>query len=426
MRDRKPIPKNQSEIVQSTINPYLSQGKPINDNVFSHSANRALQTTRKTDKIKDISVGLEDIDYAIKYYFETVIQPTITQDGNRVNIPVVYGSPERWKSVQQDGYYRDTNGKLVLPLIMYKRDNVEKNRTVGNKIDGNLASLFQVFETRYNQRNQYDKFSVLTNRIPSKQYYVSVVPDYVIVTYSVSIFTNYVEQNNKILESIEYSADSYWGDKNRWQFRTMIDSFATTNILSTGEDKIATTTLTLKTYGYLIPDVVNKTLSDSSLHYSPAQVIFGLETIDGDTVSSNTNIDKVTLNASSPLTTGQSLEATSFIGGGVNVTNNNVYSVNTNDLVYLSTNITKVADTVTTSTATFLNTSFLEPSIDSPLPPTSVNNFIFFVNGVNISVDSISSFGSDGGGNLILIINTNSLGYTLVPTDEVTAVGKFT
>jgi hypothetical protein len=135
----------------------------------------------------------------------------------------MYASPERWKSVQQDGYYRDTNGKLVLPVIMYKRDSVEKNRSLGNKIDGNLASLFQVFETRYNQRNQYDNFSVLTNRIPSKQYYVSVVPDYVTLTYSVSIFTNYVEQNNKIIEAIEFAADSYWGDPNRWQFRTMID-----------------------------------------------------------------------------------------------------------------------------------------------------------------------------------------------------------
>jgi polyisoprenoid-binding protein YceI len=278
MSDRKPIPKNQSEIVQDTINPYLNQGKPISQNVFTHRDNRALNTSRKQDNIKDISIGLEDIDYAVKYYFETSILPTVVQDGNVIPVPIMYGSPERWQSVQADGYYRDTNGKAVFPLIMYKRTNINKNRNLGNKIDGNLAALFQTFETRYNQKNQYDKFSILNNRIPSKQYYVSVVPDYVTITYECVILTNYVEQNNKIIESIEYAADSYWGDKNRYQFRTMIDSFATTNIINTGEDRIATTNVTLTVNGYLIPNTINQHLSDTNLHYSPSQVIFTLET----------------------------------------------------------------------------------------------------------------------------------------------------
>jgi len=278
MRDRKPIPKNQAEIVQDTITPFLPEGKPFSQNVFTHRDNRGNNTSRKTDNIKDFSIGLEDIDYAIKYYFETGILPTVVQDGNVIPVPIMYGSPERWKSVQADGYYRDTNGKIVVPLIMYKRTNIEKNRYLGNKIDGNLAALFQTFETRYNQQNQYDKFSILNNRVPSKQYYVSVVPDYVTITYECIIFTNYVEQNNSIIESIEYAADSYWGDKSRYQFRTSIDSFATTNIINTGEDRVATTNVNLKVNGYLIPNTINQHISDTNLHYSPSQVVFTFET----------------------------------------------------------------------------------------------------------------------------------------------------
>jgi hypothetical protein len=274
----KPTPKNQSEIVQSTIETYLDQGKPVNNNVFNQT-DRAKQATRKTDKVKDISIGLEDIDYAIKYYFDHVIKPTVVSDGQSHPVYVEYASPERWKSVQADGYYRDVNGKVNVPIIIYKRTNVEKNRSLGNKIDGNAASLFQVFETRYNQRNQYDNFAVLTNRIPSKQYYVSVVPDYVTITYDVSIFTNYIEQNNKIIEAIEFAADSYWGDPNRWQFRTMIDSFATTNVINSGEDRAAVTTITLKVNGYLIPDSINKSLAETGIKYSPAQLIFGVEAV---------------------------------------------------------------------------------------------------------------------------------------------------
>jgi hypothetical protein len=446
MRDRKPIPKNQSQVIQEALPPaYLAiQGKPPADGVFTK--NRAYETSRKNDKIKDINVGLEDIDYAIKYYFDNVIKPTVVLDGQLHAVSTIYASPERWQSVQADGYYRDTNGKLTVPLIIYKRTNVEKNRTLGNKIDGNNVSLFQLFPSRYNAKNFYDSFSVLTNRKPSQQYYMSVVPDYVTVTYDVVVFTNYVAENNKIIEAIEFASDSYWGDKNRWHFRTMLDNLATTTTINTGEDRFAQTTITLRVNGYLIPDSINKKLANSSLGYTTSQVVFGLETVEnvnagysptsqitsaqsaGATsfIGSGTG-DIATFSAPSPLITGQSLMMSSFVGDGLNVTNEyqNYTGLTPEDLAYITVSITKVANTVTTSTATFNGASFLEPSVGSQLPPTSISNFSFYVNGLAVTNDSLVGFGSDGMGNLILTLNIANLGYSLISTDEVTAIGKF-
>ena len=415
-RINKPIPRNQSEITQSTIKPYLNQGKPISDSVFSRHQNRALQTTRKTDTVKDISIGLEDIDYAIQYYFDTVIKPQVVQDGNMIPVPVKYSSPERWKSVQADGYYRDTNGKLVLPIIIYKRDNIEKNRGLGNKIDGNLASLFQVFETRYNQRNQYDNFSILTNRIPSKQYYVSVVPDYVTVTYSVSIFTNYVEQNNKIVEAIEFAADSYWGDANRWQFRTMIDSFATTNVINSGEDRAAVTTITLKVNGYLIPNSINKTLAETGMHYSPAQVVFGMEVV-GDV--------NETFNATSQVAASQVAGSTSFIGGGTNITNNTLAQLGLAEADYLSYSAAVKATSETSTTATFANCTIKQPPAGSNITPPTLENFQFYANGIQIPSYVITSFEQVGLDLVLTVVTTgpSGLGYTLTGK-EIMATGK--
>jgi hypothetical protein len=412
MRDRKPIPKNQAEIVQDTITPYLNQGKPVSQNVFTHRDNRALNTTRKTDKIKDITIGLEDIDQALKYYFENIIKPTVIQDGNRMNVPIMYGSPERWKSIQADGYYRDTNGKLVLPLIMYKRSGIEKNRSLGNKIDGNLASLFQTFETRYNQRNQYDKFSVLTNRIPSKQYYVSVVPDYVTITYDCVLLTNYVEQNNKLIEAIEYASDSYWGDANRWQFRTSLDSFGVTNIINTGEDRVSSTTVSLKVNGYLIADSINQHLSDTNLHYSPAQIKFTFETDESSEI----------LTSGGKPAPATAMGGTSFADSyNVNITN--ISTGVTNDVsIYLATSKTKYASTVTTDTAIF-NASFL--AAPSPLSATDKNSFTYFVNGQLVDINSVTSFIDNNDGTCTLTVDTNQLQYTLVLTDQVIVIGKF-
>ena len=414
-RINKPTPLNQSEIVQSTIKPYLNQGKPISNNIFNQT-DRAKQTTRKTDKIKNISIGLKDIDYAIKYYFDTIIKPVVVQDGQTIPVPIKYSSPERWKSVQQDGYYRDTNGKLVLPVIIYKRDSVEKNRSLGNKVDGNASSLFQVFETRYNQRNQYDNFSILTNRIPSKQYYVSVVPDYVTLTYSVSIFTNYVEQNNKIIEAIEFAADSYWGDPNRWQFRTMIDSFATTNIINSGEDRAAVTTITLKVNGYLIADSINKTLAETGMHYSPAQVVFGMEVV-GDA--------NETFNAASQIAASQAVGSTSFVGGGTNVINSVLSQLAQDEADYLSYSAVYKAASTTDTTATFTNVTIKQPPAGSNINPPSIENFQFYANGIQIPTYVILEFSQYGFDLVLTVITTGptGLGYTLAGK-EIMVTGK--
>lgn len=410
----KPTPLNQSKIVQSTINPYLNQGKPVDEGVFA--VNRALQTTRKTDKIKDISVGLEDIDGSIKYYFDNIIKPTVVLDGQIHPVPVEYASPERWKSVQADGYYRDTNGKVNIPLIIYKRTNIEKNRSLGNKLDGNNAALFQVFETRYNQRNQYDKFSVLTNRIPNKQYYISVVPDYVTVTYDVIVFTNYVSENNKIIESIEYASDSYWGDKNRWHFRTSLDSLATTTTINSGEDRFAQTSITLKVNGYLIPDSINAKLSSQNIAYSTSQVIFGMEVV-GD-VNEN-------FNAVSQIAASQTQGQTSFVGGGTNIINNTLSQLATEEAEYLAYSAAIKADSTTNTTAVFNNRSIKQPPSGSNIPAPNINDFQFFANGVAIPKYVITSF-EQVGADLVLsvvISGANGLGYTL-EGKEIMAIGK--
>ena len=411
MRERKPIPKNQSQVTQDSLNPAYYQPKPDSSTVFSN--NRSAEISRKTDKIKDISIGLEDIDSALLYYFKNVIKPTVSQDGNLIEVPITYGSPERWQSVQADGYYRDTNGKAIFPLIMFKRTNIEKNRSLGNKIDGNKVHNFQLFETRYNQRNQYDNFSILTNRTPSKQYYVSVVPDYVTVTYELVILTNFVEQNNKLIEAIEFASDSYWGDFNRWHFRTSLDNFGITNTINTGEDRIASTSVTLKVNGYLIPDSINKELANSDIYYSPAQLKFTFETVEGD-------LDNFTA-APAPAT---AMGAASFADSyNTNVTTQTMVDVDTAVLEYLNTSITKYATTITPNTATFVGSFRAAPS---PLPATSISNFTFFVNGQLVDSGSATSFVDNGNGTCTLTVNTTNLQYSLETDDQVIAVGKFT
>lgn len=418
---RKPIPKNQSEITQEAIGvPYIkNEGRPINETQFT--LNRGENISMKGDEVKHINVGLEDLDYAIMYYFNNVIKPTVIQDGNRMAVRTIYASPERWKSVQADGFYRDGNGQIIVPLIVIKRDNIEKNRTLGNKLDGNFAALYQVVGEAYNPRNQYDNFSVLTNRIPSKQYYVTVVPDYVTITYSCIVFTNFVEQNNKIIEAIEYASDSYWGDPNRWKFKSAIDSFATTTTIENGADRAAKSTFNIRLNGYLIPDVINRDLTDArNKFYTKSQVIFDMEVVDSKDTTQG--IDQMRFANKPPAA--NSLAATSFIGGGINVTNTTITTnVSNGDLTYLNTNTTLQATTVTPPDTAIFTGALLQPPAGSSLPATTVNNFIFYINGQYVP-SSLVTF-VEGSGIVTATFNTTGLGYTLVSTDEVIAIGKW-
>jgi hypothetical protein len=419
MRSQKPIPRNQSEVtIASLPEPYLNQGRAISqETAFNKS--RGTDISFKGDTVKDISIGLEDIDNAIIQYFNDYIKPTVIQNGNRVAVPVMYGSPERWKSVQANGFQRDGNGRLITPLIMIKREGFDKNKNLGNKLDGfNHAQLYQVVGTKFNQRNIYDNFSILTNRIPSEQYYITAVPDYINVNYSCIVFTDFVEQNNKIVEAIEYASDSYWGDPSRFKFKANIDSFTNITVLEQGEDRVTKSSFNIKVFGYIIPDTINKDLTTArSKFYTKAQVIFDLETVEGD-------IDQ--LNVAATKTPKNVVGSTSFIGGGNNITNTTI-SISTaaaGDLTYLNTNITKIATTVTApNTSVFAGAAVLQPTALSTLPPTTVNNFVFYINGQNVPASYVTL--SEGGGNVTFTFNTTSLGYVLDSDDEVVAIGKF-
>jgi hypothetical protein len=270
---RKPIPKTQQQLSKEQHVPtYPQYGNP-NDFNQTPQNNRALNTSFKGDTTKPFSVGIQDIDEAVFYYFQNIIKPTVIQNGARLPVPVIYGSPEKWKSYQKDGYYRDQKGKIMAPLIMFKRTDITKNRAIANKLDGNHPNLFQVFTKDYSPKNAYDNFKVLNNRVPQKQYYAVVMPDYLTITYTCAVFTYYVEQLNKIVEAMEYASDSYWGDPQRYQFKSMIDSFGFQTELEQDDNRIVRSTFDVKLNGYIIPDTIQKDITTIKKFSNKTQVI---------------------------------------------------------------------------------------------------------------------------------------------------------
>lgn len=272
---RIPIPKSQEEISNSLIEPYdkLGRGKPNTRTTL----NRGEQVSLKDDTTKPFSLGIQDIDETIFYYFEKVIQPFVIQNNQRIPVPIKYGSPEKWKDVQKDGYYRDAKGKIMAPLILVKRTSM-KNDSTYYKIDANRLHHFEYFQKSYTKSNAYSKFNVLNDTNPIKESYAIVIPDFVTITYSCIAYTYYVDQLNKIVEAINYAANSYWGDPERFKFNTLINSFDMATEAPSGDIRTVKATFDLTLKGYLIPDVMQKDLISPKKVFSPSKIMFDQET----------------------------------------------------------------------------------------------------------------------------------------------------
>jgi len=276
-KQRYPVPKTQKEISNSLITPYdPTMGNP--NDAIPDKNNRALQTSFKGDSTKPFTVGLQDIDEAIFYYFGNVIKPVVVQNGESISVPVLYASPEKWKSFQKDGYLRDLKGATMAPLIIFKRESIDKNRAIANKQDANNPHNYVITPKSYTPRNAYSSFDVLNNRVPEKEFHAVVVPDYITATYTFIVFTYYVEQLNKIVEAIQYASDSYWGNPERFKFRAMIDSFGFQAELNENDERVVRSTFTVKLNGYLIPNTIQKGTTAINKEYGKTSINFTLET----------------------------------------------------------------------------------------------------------------------------------------------------
>jgi len=406
MAVKKPVPKAQSELSQDSITAYTNRGKSR----IKIERNRAENRKVTSDDVKQFSIGLRDIDETIVYYFNNVIKPSVLQNGTRKNVPIIYGSPERWAAVQKDGFYRDKNGKIQAPLIMYKRDSLEKNRSLGNKLDANNPVNFGIFEKKFSMKNVYDRFSILNNRDRVKEYYGVIIPDYVNITYSCIIFTDYVEQMNKIIESVNFAADSYWGDPERFNFRAMIDNFTTVTELNQGEDRKVRTEFQINMLGHIVSDSINAQLNGLNKFYSKSAISFKIETA-GDIETLNARADTPEAD------TGRRFFDTALVGAQKDAL---PPGMNDDEVAFVALNSVAIADSLTTNLATFDNRTIA--SIPEGFTGGQ-SNFQVYVNGILVAESARTV--TQAGLNIEVSFDPNLVGYNVEGDDEVLLAGKY-
>ena len=234
--------------------------------------NRGIERTRKTDDVKNINIGLMDVDSAIMYYFTQVIKPSVKDNGEEVKVPVLYANAERWASIQRRGNIRDKNNQLITPAIVFKRTSISRDDSIAiDSVDANDPKNFYFFQQKYSKENRYDQFSAKNNLMPTKEFYQVAVPKYITMNYEAIIFTTLIEQMNSIVEKINWSGGSYWGEPNKFKFKANIESFEDATEMVDNERMIKTT-FSFNFRGYLIPESFNEFINTQK-YLTPKQIV---------------------------------------------------------------------------------------------------------------------------------------------------------
>jgi hypothetical protein len=212
-------------------------------------SNRILQSKSTKGDLKQ-SISLFDIDYAMMSYLEDTALPTLDNNGVALKIPVIYGNSERWNGARRQGVYRDNKGKIQLPLMMLRRTSIAKD----DQMPMNNRHVSYQGITKYSKDNRYDRFTLLGKNVqPKYEIYKIQMPEYVELNYDCMVWTSYTEHLNSVIEQLQYTG-TYWGDKDKFKFRTSLGDFNIVNEVGEGTERINRIEFSLTVKAYLLPE----------------------------------------------------------------------------------------------------------------------------------------------------------------------------
>ena len=238
------------------------------------STNRSLDVRRDNDTFKIPSVTIYDIDYAIFTFIQKVINPQITRNQELINVPIIFANGEKWKQIQKDGYLRDSNRQILVPVIIIKRTSItEDERFPKLKIGGSNSPIVYYPTSQKNNLHDLPR----ENNQKSYELYAAPIPTYVRVSYELMVWADINTHLNTIVESIVPHDAKPWGDSFKFVCNIQDYSFETTN--NVGEDRVLKCTIPLIVDGYL--------QNEFDLKESVAQKAYSIKRIDFQTEECN-------------------------------------------------------------------------------------------------------------------------------------------
>lgn len=239
----------ETPIIEFIQNPSVSSFNPDEKVPRQPAAQRSDDVRRDTDTVKSPEIRIEDVERSFKSYLVDDIRPSVLENGVRVDVPVLYATPERWKAIQRDGHIRDNKGQLLAPVVVFKSTNIAPARDLEkNDILKGVQEGYQ-YTTRYSKQNTYSNFSVLQNTQPIREIYSLQTPDYLIFSFEVIVWCDTKRQLDRILENIIYYNGRGHGET--FKFVSRLQNISIDTINATGSDRLVQAVIPYETRAYI-------------------------------------------------------------------------------------------------------------------------------------------------------------------------------
>lgn len=262
----------------------------------SPEVNRAYEIRRDDDTFKTPSITIYDVDYAIMYYLREKIGLKVDQNGRMVDVPLIYGTGELWSQIQDRGYMRDKEGKLMVPYAIISRTSMAEDDRF-RRMDTNYGPLPLQISIRYDGEarsfeNRYDLHNRTYNSQPSETYYISVIPEFYVVEYELILLTSYMEQLNQLVQDIIVTSQFVWGDS--YKFRTVVGDISFETVNPSGAERLVKGTIPL-TVDCRLQNEFELKRSTIQKMYTPKRIVFKTEqsSFDFHTVTDFPNHNKL-------------------------------------------------------------------------------------------------------------------------------------
>jgi hypothetical protein len=248
----------------------------------TNALNRSEQVRRDTDSQKNLSISLLDIDSVILNHIIYNLKPEVIHGGSVKTVHTSFGSPEIWKAMKSDSAFRDFTGRIILPSIIIKRVSAIDDEA---RIHFNRYLNETVIQT-HSPKNRYTKFSTLNGKnAPVHELYNITFPSHMKLTYKCIIWTELVEQMNKLVELFQFASKDYFGNREGLKFKVDGIFFGHTVELQSGDDRMVKTEFDLTVHGYILPETMAKLDSQESTFkksLTPKKIVMGLEVVGDD------------------------------------------------------------------------------------------------------------------------------------------------
>jgi hypothetical protein len=267
--------------LKRTTDSFIDDMKSAENPRIDFGQARSTQIRRDKDKTRNLGVTLYDVDFAIKSFIDQSMKLKVEDNGELIQVPVIYANSEKWASIQKDGFLKDKKGKTLVPLITFRRSSVAiKNELKRNKVASINQGMAYITRQKYNTSTPYDKFSVLYEKKRPSEYFLTPIPDYVDVTYDFIVWCEYQNQLNFLIENFIYFSGQTFGDKNFFKFSTNMDSISIEDSNTTGQDRVVRASFSILAHAYLIPKEI-ATQASMQRVVTANKLSFGFETIGG-------------------------------------------------------------------------------------------------------------------------------------------------